>query len=155
MSNQIVLVNMVDTDSALFLNGKLVYSFSVNDGEYGELEDQIVGTLQEKLQAELVVVDIEKYDGWDWDNVAQKLKAQGIMKYIGAWELYKLRQIGIEYKPSRFSARVAQPNTEATDKLPQISHLVDFELAGVAVVVEILAKNPLDAIEQVKRFFSV
>jgi hypothetical protein len=155
MSNQIVLVNMVDTDSALFLNGKLVYSFCVNDGEYGELEDQIVGTLQEKLQADLVVVDLEKYDGWDWDNVAQKLKAQGIMKYIGAWELYKLRQIGIEYKPSRFSARVAQPNTEATDKLPQISHLVDFELAGVAVVVEILAKNPLDAIEQVKRFFSV
>jgi hypothetical protein len=77
------------------------------------------------------------------------------MNYIGAWELYKLRQIGIEYKPSRFSARVAQPNTEATDKLPQISHLVDFELAGVAVVVEILAKNPLDAIGQVKRFFSV
>lgn len=155
MSNQIVLVNMVDTDSALFLNGNLVYSFSVDDGEYGELEDQIVGTIQEKLQAELVVVDLEKYDGWDWDNVAQKLKAQGIMNYIGAWELYKMRQIGIEYKPSRFSARVAQPNTEATDKLPQILHLVGFELAGVAVVVEILAKEPLDAIGQVKQFFSV
>lgn len=154
MSNQIVLVNMVDTDSAFFLNGKLVYSLSANDGSYGELEDQIVDTLQEKLQADLVVVDLEKYTGWTWEAVAHNLKERGVMVHWDAWESYK-NDMGASLVPTRFSARVAQPNTDESDNLDQVLHLVSFELAGVEVVVELSAREPLDAIKQVRSFLSV
>lgn len=47
-------------------------------------------------------------------------------------------------------ARVAQPNTPLTDKLPKVCHSVDYtDEHGICGMVYVMAKDPLDAIRQI------
>ncbi len=50
------------------------------------------------------------------------------------------------------SAKVAQPNTPETDKLPEVNHIVEFTMPdGKTDKMTIMAKDPQDAIRKVNR----
>ena len=51
---------------------------------------------------------------------------------------------------SNMNAFSKYPNTKETDKMPQVMHVVNFELNGRKNSFELMAECPIDAMEKIK-----
>ena len=54
---------------------------------------------------------------------------------------------------TNISARTAQPNTPETDAMPVVDHVVNFTHDGKEQTRTVLATDPMDAIDTVRRMF--
>ena len=53
-------------------------------------------------------------------------------------------------EPTNFRAWVAQPNTPETDKEEFVNHRVNYEVENQTISTEVIARDPIEAIEKVK-----
>jgi hypothetical protein len=59
------------------------------------------------------------------------------------------------FKISNMNAHTKYSNDEETDKLPQVEHIVNYELNGRKISMELMANCPLDAIEKVNAILKI